>query len=525
MRRPVQLQYKMEDITVQPGRNVLLRIFFLSALSAGLYGLASPDLHWHPLCWVLLIPLLEALDGMRSRRAFFTGWLCGGMIHLVLLSWVIGTVQRFTHLNLPLSILAWILLSLYSGLAFGVMASLFCFLSRARPAQGFIIFPLAYTAMEFLFPSLFPWHLGAGLYGLIPMIQISDIFGVYGLTALVVLVNFSLWEVFRFFRKKRPFPRFSLVVAMSLVLLSLLYGVWRIDSIQGYRARAKKLTVGVVQPNISNEERMSPPLHPDIWQRYERLSGEAVRENAEFLVWPESALYFPFDPGAEASSSSEMLVRLVRSLDTPLLFGTWSVRPNGPRNTAFLLNRRGNLAGRYDKVHLLPFGEYIPLSDRFPQISKWIHGAVNLRPGQKIGPLCLENVCFGVLICYEATLDGLSRKSAVKGAKFLVNITNDVWFGNTQCPEQHLMLASFRAVENRVWLVRAANTGISAFVDPAGRILDRIPLFQQGERVRMIELLDVPSIYKAWGDWFPISCTVILTLLLLRGFTVGLKGR
>jgi len=265
-------------------------------------------------------------------------------------------------------------------------------------------------------------------------------------------------------------------------------------------------------------------LQSDIWRRYQNLSSRVVNHGAELVIWPESAVHFPYQPKAGSRSSSAFLKRLVQSLGKPLLFGSWSSGPKGPRNTAYLLGEEGELQGKYDKVRLLAFGEYIPFSDWFPQTKKWIQGVGDFEAGEKIEPLCTQGVCFGVLICYEAILDGISRDFINRGASFLVNITNDVWFGDTNCPEQHLMLAAFRAVENRVWLVRVANTGISAFVDPVGRILGRTPLYEQAERFRSIELMSVPTIYRAWGDWFPTICSLIMGLLCLLGWIQVKRG-
>ena len=503
----------------------LISTSLLCSLCAIFYGLGSPKLNWYFLGPVVLVPLLAALDNKTPRQGFFTGWLCGTLIHLVCFTWVIGTIQRYSNLNLSLSVMAWILFSVYSGLAFGAMTSLYCFLSRSFPLPGVVTFPLCYTAMEFLFPFIFPWHVGAGLYGVLPLIQISDLFGIYGCTALVAAVNVPVWELLRFFRKQQPFPVFSLAFALILLILTLGYGFHKIQTVDRYRAQAERYPVGVVQANVQIEERRTPLLQSDIWGRYRRLSREVVRKGARLIVWPESAVHFAYHPGASSYSMSGILRKLVQSFDRPLLFGSWSSGPEGPRNTAYLLDPTGKQVDRYDKVHLLAFGEYLPFSNLFPQVKGWIQGVGDFQPGRNVEPLCWEGTCFGVLICYEAILDRISRQFVNRGAKFLVNITNDVWFGDTNCPEQHLMLASFRAVENRVWLVRDANTGISAFVDPVGRILNRTPLLRQDARVCSIELMELPSLYKAWGDWFPISCSILAGFLLVFGLVKNKRNR
>jgi apolipoprotein N-acyltransferase len=489
--------------------------FLLCGLSASLYGLVSPNVHWHVLCWFLLVPFLEALEGSNLRRSFSLGWMWGTLIHLICFSWVIDTVQLHSNLNLALSVLAWILFSFYSGIAFGLMALgvRLWVLRLSLPAM--LALPISYTAMEYLFPFIFPWHIGAVLYGVLPLIQISDLFGVYGVTALIAFVNGACWDLLRFLQRKRAFPFLPVSLAVLLLVATWAYGTWRMHALEAVRTKAERFTVGLVQPNIRIQERRTARKREDIWSRYRTLSRQVIRQGAELVVWPESALHFAYRPKASPYSASGMLARLVASFEKPLLFGSWSMGADGPMNTAYLLNDRGEYQEQYDKVRLLAFGEYIPFADWFPPVKEWIQGVGDFEPGHRVEPLCSGDVCFGVLICYEAILDGLSRDFINQGGQFLVNITNDVWFGDTKCPEQHLMLASFRAVENRVWMVRVANTGISACVDPFGRIHCRTPLYREAERVCAVELLDVPSVYRRWGDWFPQLFSSLMMILVL----------
>jgi apolipoprotein N-acyltransferase len=156
----------------------------------------------------------------------------------------------------------------------------------------------------------------------------------------------------------------------------------------------------------------------------------------------------------------------------------------------------------------------MPFSNWIPQLNGIVQGVGDFKPGHSIDPLCWNHHCFGILICYEAIHKDLARRMVHAGAEFLVNITNDAWFGDTNCPEQHLMLASFRAVENRVYLVRCANTGISAVVDPLGRISERTSLFNEALRVETIRLANIPSVYQKWGDWLPRLCSLISFIVL-----------
>ncbi len=499
-----------------PGiKSNLIRNFLLCAFSALLYGLASPNTNYHLLCWILLIPFLETLEGASLRLGFLYGWQCGTMIHLINFYWLIGTIYRFSNLNLSLSVIAWILFALLAGLAFGAMTFIFLLLREKQVLPDLIIFPACYTAMEFLFPFIFPWHLGAFLYRIIPLIQISDLCGIYGITTLVVTVNYFFWETFRFLCKRQNFPYYSLVVILLFFSATTGYGFWRINAIEKKQHHPPQIIIGIIQPNISMEEIQSAILEKDIWKRYRLLSKKAVQKGAQLIVWPESAVNFSYNDQGLPYSSSGLIKNLVRSLDKPFLFGAWATESTGLRNSAYLIDSAGNQTGRHDKVRLLPFGERLPFSDRFPLIKKWIQGGGNFTKGEKIAPLCMPISCFGVLICYEGTINDISRDLVNQGAKFLINITNDAWFGRTRCPEQHLMLSSFRAVENRVWLIRAANTGISAAVDPIGRILHRTVLYEQAFRTCPIKILEIPTLYKRWGNWLPISFTIVLAFLLL----------
>ncbi len=181
-------------------------------------------------------------------------------------------------------------------------------------------------------------------------------------------------------------------------------------------------------------------------------------------------------------------------------------------NSAYLLRPDGAVAGRYDKVHLVPYGEYVPLRRLFPFIGKLVAGVGDFRPGKGFDPLVSDGRRLGVLICYEAIFPEAARDYKRNRADLLVNITNDAWFGRTSAPYQHLSMTVFRAIENRLYLVRAANTGISAVIDPTGKILSRTGVFERTVLKGEVKFIDEKTFYAAYGDLFVYLCGIVLIL-------------
>ena len=218
---------------------------------------------------------------------------------------------------------------------------------------------------------------------------------------------------------------------------------------------------------------------------------------------------FAYRPEAGAYSSSGFLRKFVRSLDRPLLFGSWAIERGSPRNRAYLLGPDGSLAGRYDKVHLVPFGEYVPMKRFLPFIQQLVVAAGDFLPGNKVEPLKFPKAAAGVLICFESIFPELARAMTENGATLLVNLTNDAWYGMSSAPFQHFSMAVFRAVENRRPVVRAANTGISAFILPNGKIAAQSGLFTEALLTKEIPLPGSGlTLYTRYGDFFAVALTL-----------------
>ena len=238
------------------------------------------------------------------------------------------------------------------------------------------------------------------------------------------------------------------------------------------------------------------------------------------IVWPETAAPFYFQNYDERSRG---VINVARQEGAWLLFGSPAYEREGKNisfhNSAYLLSPDGSVSGRYDKVHLVPFGEYVPLRRILFFIDKLVVGAGDFRPGDEIAPLAMGSDKIGTLICYEGIFPEISREYRRKGAGLLVNITNDAWYGNTSAPYQHLTMAIFRAIENRIYMIRAANTGISAIVNTAGEIVSRTGLFERKVLSGTVKFTHHRTLYSRYGNIFACFCIGFL----LMGFLVSLR--
>ena len=272
-----------------------------------------------------------------------------------------------------------------------------------------------------------------------------------------------------------------------------------------------------MQGNIPQNLKWHPDNQLSTVNTYRDLSLRAERAGAkDLIIWPEAAMPFYFQDGGELSAS---VAKLPVETGASLLFGSpaYLRDPGGLRylNSAFLLSPTAQLLGRSDKTHLVPFGEYVPLSGFLPFVNKLVAGIGDYSPGE-INPLPIQGYKLGVLVCYEVIFPELARDYVRQGSDLLVNITNDAWFGKSSAPWQHLAMARFRAIENRVWLLRAANTGVSAFIAPSGRIVEQTGLFETAFLKGTVGLGAKPGLYSQMGDLIPGSFIVISLLWLLQ---------
>jgi apolipoprotein N-acyltransferase len=350
----------------------------------------------------------------------------------------------------------------------------------------------------------FPWGLlGYSQHAQLPVIQIAELGGVYAVSLVIAAVSAALAALLAL-GARRAWP--GAAAAALLLAGTLGFGAHTLGVVRG--ADAGSVDVGVIQPAIEQTIKWDPARHAQILDIYERLTREAALTRPAVVLWPETAttIFLRGDP-----ELLERLRRLSADIATPILVGSID-RRDGPRgqflNSAFFLTGQG-ITGKYDKIHLVPFGEYVPLAGLLGFVKGWAEFISEFGEGDTQTVFPLPGAPFGTVICYEIIFPELFRGFVIGGARFMANITNDAWFGETAGPWQHLGMLPLRAVEQRVAIARAANTGVSAFVDPAGRIGPTLPLQARGVLHHRIALRGSLTLYARLGDWLVYACAAV----------------
>lgn len=510
----------------------------LAALSGLLLTGAFPKIGWDWLIWFALLPLLFALKDTSPRSALRLGFVTGLIHFLTLLYWLVPVMRTYGFLPAYLSIA---ILCLFAAVL-AVFIALFSAALAAfgkTPVRCLLMVPICWVALEYLRSFIFsgfPWELlGYSQFNRLQLIQISDIFGVYGLSGLIALTNGTFLLCLLFFTKRRwqktnisnRLAMGSIIVLMAAFGLTLLYGHWRLNTIDKRIAASPKARVAVIQGNIDQAIKWNPAFQIDTVKKYNRLSASTIEQHPDLIVWPEAStpFYFLYD-----IKPSELVFEGIHQTGKDYLIGSPSfVRNNAGDqyfNSAFLISPQTKTMVKYDKTHLVPYGEYVPFKKWLPFLGKIVAQVGDFEAGKIGNTLPWKDQQIGVQICYEIIFPALSRAMAKNNASLLINITNDAWFGKTSGPYQHFSMTVFRAVENRRSLARAANTGISGFIDPAGRVLASTALLEEAALTRSLPLLKEKSIYTQTGDLFARGCmAVVLLLTVLEVIRWGIKRK
>ena len=506
---------------------------WLLALSSGiLQVLIFPRPNLYFLCWVALAPLIYAVLRAREQDAvvlledvapsylapgslkqgFVLGYVSGVVWYLGSCYWVFHVMHLYGGLHPALAVILLVLFSLYLALYHGIFGALLAWAARKQTGfsrRALVVAPFLWVTVEFARSQIsgFPWDLlGTTQVDNIPLSRIATITGVHGVSFEIALVNAAFAAVFLVPKRRRV----NMFAAVLFATVALQAG----QLVKPEPERADRKAI-LVQQNI--------PIHDD-WtaESFERTVRELhalsipANRNSDpgLVVWPESPAPFLLnDPNFLAG-----LADVARDANAYLVVGSIGIPEAGEErqiyNSAALVSPDGHLSARYDKVHLVPFGEYVPFQSVLSFAKALTREVGNFRGGADRYPLRLGNTQIGTFICYESIFPDEVRVFALRGAQVFVNISNDGWFGETGAPEQHFRMARMRAIENERWLLRGTNTGITASIDPYGRVIARIPRNRRASLEAPYALLSGTTFYTEHGDWFAILCAIISIIVL-----------
>ena len=462
-----------------------------------------------PLAWIGLAPLFVALRGVSAARAFALGWWMETLMYGLGTYWLVNTMVDFGHIPLPLSLVFFVVVATANGVRMGLFA---CWVRKTQSGggswwHGLLLPPLAFVALDFLFPRVFPWYLGFLQYPALPLIQIADLTGIHGVSFILVLCGVGTAAFIRTRQTPWNAGHYRTAAAVGcVVLLQLGYGLWRLPQVVGAIQQAESIRVALLQPNLGIAESSNRTTRRERLRMLSAMSAATLAQEPDLVIWPESS--YPY-----ALSSQEQSLFLPAGLtnDVSWLIGgmAYEDSDDGRRlfNSTWLVAPGQRVVARYDKHVLLAFGEYVPMQRYLPFLGRISPAIGNFTPGEGPRTLALPaGVSIGPLICYEDIMPQPARLAARNGAQVLVNLTNDMWFGPTRAPFQHRNAAAFRAVENRRSLVRVTNTGVTSVINAVGREEAALPIYQRRTLVHDVAALQMPTVYQRFGDWFAWLC-------------------
>jgi len=496
--------------------------FISAGFSSLLLILAFPNYNFWPFAWFGMIPLFIAVHNKTPLQSFWLGWAQGILFYLGTLSWIINTMVNYGRLPLSVSIFLLIVLALYLGAYTG----LFCFFLScfSHPkvhkwlAASFIWVSLEYVRAHFL--TGFPWaSLAYSQFNFLSVIQIVDITGIYGLSFLIVFINVIFFLILDYFYSFQPEKMELSIfgnyvgVAVLLIFVTLGYGFWKNFSF-GSRTGKKSLKVALLQGNIEQNHKWDPVYQKMVYKTYQDMTLKAAGSDPNLIVWPETATPFNFSSDIV---NQKKLLQLVKESNSNILFGSPSYTERKKDitlfNSAYLISPEKKVLGQYDKIHLVPFGEYVPLKKLLFFVDKMVTGIGNFGSGTEYTVFSIPDAKLSVLICFEVIFPDLVRRFVKAGAEFLVNITNDAWFGKSAASYQHISMVVFRAVENRRPTIRAANTGITGIIDSRGKIISQTDIFVRDKIIgNIFPEKNYRTFYTLYGDIFAIAilfCTIV----------------
>lgn len=501
----------------------VIKPVFLAIASGLLYGSSFPPFNLSLLAWISFIPALW-ISNSKKWNPFLNGLIFGWVANLIIFFWIWKTFNA-AQIAVWTTLGAWLLLALVLGFYFSVFFGILSLFDESvyKPWVGGALW-VCLEQVRGVILTGFPWALlGHSQANHISLIQISSLTGVAGVSFLVVLFNITF---FQFLKKvQRDKKQAGVYLGGTLLFLSSLslWGLWRLSNVPEFHS--KPFRISILQGNIDQYEKWNSKYEKKIRRFYRSLSRKAHSEKPDLIVWPESSIpgWFPSE-----KYYVDWVEMVVQDSETAHLIGAVSTRASGEFNSAFLINSDGSINKRYDKMHLVPFGEYIPFAQFLKKWVPYLGKLGTFKSGNRPVIFDLNGVRMAPNICYEGIFSNAVRKSVLLGAEIIVNITNDGWYLDSGAPEQHYRAHYFRAIELGRPLIRAANTGISSVVDDRGREKFRSRLLERKVYSTTLTLPSTPdmTLFLKWGNWFSnLSWIWILVLLWEKRKRIKLRDR
>ena len=508
--------------------NKFLRIeYILAVLSGILFTLPFLSKHLSFLAWISLVPLFFAIE-TAPRNSFRAGLVFGTVANYLGQYWLVGTLTRFGGFPLAVSFFFILVYCIYLGIQFALFTYLINKLKliQNRNILNLFIISSLWVALEYFYPVLFPYGLGNTQAYNLRVIQASDLLGVSLLSFILVIFNITVYSVTKYILQKDRKPVAELSVSLLLILFLTIYGSVKIVQETENISRAEKIRIGIVQANFDFFEKVEEN-ESLITNEHRKMS--MMIDGADLIIWPETSVQKWLPAHAEYFEFFEEGKVIPEIKGTYFLLGGLSYVAEVSEekvndfeftqyNSAFLTDWNGKILGKYNKIKLLLFGEYLPFSNLVPWIKNISPASGDFTPGSDLNIMNIpdKGIKIGPLICYEDIIPSFSRDFALKGANILINLTNDAWFGKSRAPYEHLLVSIPRAVETRRYLIRSTNTGVSAVISPIGEVTNETGIFRKEVFVAEVALLYSDTLYMKLGDIFPWMCLIFFVIFLFN---------